>query len=142
MKKKLGGAAWAPTRRKLSPDTMDGIRALNKSYPDQFTTPVLAKQFDVSPEAIRRILKSSWVPTPEEQAKRESRWNKRGESIWRRMAAQGVDPPRKWKNMGIFARKPGRRSAGKTILSRQNYDKANDDATHRRPRPSVVVPEM
>jgi len=30
----------------------------------------------MSPEAIRRILKSRWRPTPEEQADRINRWNK------------------------------------------------------------------
>ena len=30
----------------------------------------------MSPEAIRRILKSRWRPTPEEQVDRINRWNK------------------------------------------------------------------
>jgi hypothetical protein len=29
----------------------------------------------MNPEAIRRILKSKWTPTPEEYAKRVERWN-------------------------------------------------------------------
>jgi hypothetical protein len=100
MRRKLAGQSWAPTR-KLSPETMDGIRALHKSYPDQFSTPVLAKQFDVSPEAIRRILKSKWTPTPEEAEDRNRRWESRGMQIWERLADKGVKPPQKWRELGV-----------------------------------------
>lgn len=51
---------WNP-RRKLSPDARLGIRDLHFSNPDLYTTPVLAEQFRVSPEAIRRILRSKWI---------------------------------------------------------------------------------
>ncbi|EIN08388.1 hypothetical protein PUNSTDRAFT_144000 [Punctularia strigosozonata HHB-11173 SS5] len=59
---------WAPTR-KLSRAAMDGIRTLHKHDPDTFSTPVLAEKFRISPEAVRRILKSSWQPSSAEQAR-------------------------------------------------------------------------
>ncbi|KIM97405.1 hypothetical protein OIDMADRAFT_96520, partial [Oidiodendron maius Zn] len=56
---------WNP-RKRLSPDALAGIRALHASMPTAFTTEHLAQRFEVSPEAIRRILKSKWVPNAEE----------------------------------------------------------------------------
>ena len=47
---------------------MDGLRALHSHNPEQFTTPVLAAQFRISPEAVRRILKSKWQPSDEARA--------------------------------------------------------------------------
>jgi len=58
---------WDPPR-KLSRDAMDGLRALHTHNPEQFTTPVLAAQFRISPEAVRRILKSKWQPSDETRA--------------------------------------------------------------------------
>ena len=100
LKLKLNDAAWNP-RKRLSPDALEGIRELHKQYPDKYTTPVLAEQFEVSPEAIRRILKSKWKPSEEEEVDRRKRWDKRGESIWSRWVDMGLKPPKKWREMGI-----------------------------------------
>lgn len=100
LKEKLGGEAWNP-RKKLSPDTMEGIRHLHTSQPDRFTTPVLANHFKVSPEAIRRILKSKWRPSDEEYEDRMRRWDKRGERIWSNLVEMGVKPPKAWREMGV-----------------------------------------
>ena len=97
---KFGPTGWLP-RKRLSPDTLEGIRALHTQYPDRFTTPILADQFKVSPEAIRRILKSKWRPNDEEQERRRRRWEKRGENIWSQMAEMGSKPPKKWRIMGV-----------------------------------------
>lgn len=97
---KLGDEHWNP-RKKVSPDAMEGIRALHAQYPDQFTTPVLADQFKVSPEAIRRILKGKWRPNAEQEEDRRMRWDKRGEKIWTSLVDQGVHPPKRWRTMGI-----------------------------------------
>lgn len=97
---KFGAQGWAP-RKRLSPDALDGIRALHAQYPDKYTTPVLADQFKVSPEAIRRILKSRWRPSEEEEVDRRQRWDKRGEIIWGQMVEIGIKPPKKWREMGI-----------------------------------------
>ncbi|KAI9802486.1 MAG: hypothetical protein M1825_002871 [Sarcosagium campestre] len=97
---KLSGAPWKP-RKRLSPDAMDGIRALHEQYPEEFTTAVLAKRFEISPEAIRRILRSKWQPSEEEDEDRRLRWSKRGESIWQKNAELGIKPPKKWRDLGI-----------------------------------------
>ena len=91
---------WNP-RKKLSPDALDGIRALNQQFPDVYTTTVLAKRFEVSPEAIRRILKSKWKPSSEEEEERQERWFNRGKQVWSRWAELGKRPPTKWRQEGI-----------------------------------------
>ncbi|RMZ71065.1 mitochondrion organization and biogenesis [Pyrenophora seminiperda CCB06] len=106
LKEKLGGEAWNP-RKKLSPDTMEGIRHLNSTQPDKFTTPVLADHFKVSPEAIRRILKSNWKPSDKEYEERMERWNKRGERIWSNLVEMGVKPPKRWRDMGVGRARDG-----------------------------------
>lgn len=83
---------WNPAKR-LSPDALDGIRHLNTTAPDRFTTAVLAEEFKVSPEAIRRILKSKWRPSEGEMDKRRVRWENRHERIWSQMAELGLRPP-------------------------------------------------
>ena len=98
--KKFGSQGWKP-RKRLSPDALEGIRALHAQYPGRYTTPVLADQFKVSPEAIRRILKSKWRPNEEEEANRRKRWDNRGEGIWSKMVEIGIKPPKKWREMGI-----------------------------------------
>jgi Neugrin len=96
----LGGKAWNPSQ-KLSPDTMAAIRTLNAQYPEQFTPSVLAKHFDVSFEAMRRILKSKWRPSEVEEDGRRNRWEKRGERAWTSLADEGHKPPRKWREKGV-----------------------------------------
>ena len=98
--KKFGGKGWNP-RKRLSPDTLDGIRALHAQFPEEYPTSVLAERFKVSPEAIRRILKSRWKPNDIEQASRRLRWDKRGANIWSDMVELGINPPKKWREMGI-----------------------------------------
>ncbi|KAL2352036.1 hypothetical protein BJ546DRAFT_236255 [Cryomyces antarcticus] len=103
---KFGEAQWAP-RKRLSPDALEGIRALHAQYPDKFTTPILAEQFKVSPEAIRRILRSKWKPNAEEAEDRLRRWDKRGEKIWTNLVELGTKPPKKWRDMGVGKAEPG-----------------------------------
>ncbi len=59
---------WSPPR-KLSREAMDGLRSLHAHDPKTFSTPVLAQKFKISPEAVRRILKSQWEPSAEKRAK-------------------------------------------------------------------------
>ncbi|KAF2096395.1 hypothetical protein NA57DRAFT_21314, partial [Rhizodiscina lignyota] len=91
---------WSP-RKRLSPDAMDGIRALHAQDPVSFSTAVLAEHFKVSPEAVRRILKSKWRPTEAEQEDKRLRWDRRGERIWTQLAELGTRPPKKWRQMGV-----------------------------------------
>lgn len=93
MQEKFKGG-WNP-QKKLSPDAVDGIRHLHAMKPNEFTTPVLAAQFKVSPEAIRRILKSNWRPSETEMEDRLKRWEKRHNKIWSQMAELGLRPKRK-----------------------------------------------
>ncbi|BDD60763.1 Required for respiratory growth protein 9 mitochondrial [Monascus purpureus] len=85
---------WNPPK-KLSPDAIEGIRHLHATAPDKFTTPVLAEEFKVSPEAIRRILKSKWRASGEEMEERQKRWQRRYDRIWSQMAELGLRPKRK-----------------------------------------------
>ncbi|ORY56120.1 uncharacterized protein BCR38DRAFT_356062 [Pseudomassariella vexata] len=91
---------WMP-RKRLSPDAVEGIRALHTQFPEQYTTQSLAAQFEVSPEAIRRILRTKWTPRTEEEMERQARWFSRGKNIWAQMAALGKKPPRKWREEGV-----------------------------------------
>lgn len=100
LKKKFGSSGWTP-RKRLSPDALEGIRALHAQYPEKYSTQELATQFQVSPENIRRILKSKWKPNEEEEVDRRERWVRRGESKWSQLAELGIKPPRKWRRKGI-----------------------------------------
>ena len=91
---------WNP-RKKLSPDALAGIRAVHAQFPEQYTTSVLAEKFEVSPEAIRRILKSRWTPKEEEALDRQRRWFLRGQKVWSRYAELGLKPPARWRKLGI-----------------------------------------
>jgi hypothetical protein len=93
LKDKFEGG-WNPPK-KLSPDALDGIRHLHAKAPEQFTTAVLAQEFEMSPEAIRRILKSKWRPSEDEMESRRKRWEKRHDRIWSRMAELGLRPTTK-----------------------------------------------
>lgn len=93
---------WRPPKR-LSPDALEGIRVLHQQFPDMYTTEALAEKFEVSPEAIRRILRAKWEPTAEEEEDRQRRWFNRGVSVWQRYAELGRQPPRRWREAGVEA---------------------------------------
>jgi hypothetical protein len=104
LSKKFPGG-WNPPKR-LSPDAVAGIRALHAQMPERYTTEALSQEFGVTAEAIRRILKSKWSPSPEEETDRQRRWLKRGQQVWSRYAELGLKPPRAWREMGIGQGKP------------------------------------
>ena len=79
VKKNIKGERWNPSK-KLSKTEMEGVRLIKRHNPD-ITSSELAAQFKVSPEAIRRILKSKWVPTEEEEERIQERWKRRGQRI-------------------------------------------------------------
>lgn len=87
--RKHSTATWSP-RKRLSPDALSGIRALHEHDREKYSTPMLAEQFKVSPEVIRRILKSKWEPNEEEMADRRRRWERRGERVWENKRALGL----------------------------------------------------
>ena len=96
---KFGSSGWQP-RKRLSPDALDGIRSLHAQDPDKHSTSALADQFEVSPEAIRRILKSKWRPNDDEEEDRKRRWERRGRNIWSQMSQLGIKPPKRWRANG------------------------------------------
>lgn len=100
--KKKFPEGWRPPKR-LSPDALDGIRVLHQQFPGMYTTAALAEKFEVSPEAIRRILRAKWEPTAEEEERRQKRWFNRGVSVWQRYAELGKQPPRRWREAGVQA---------------------------------------
>ncbi|TGZ79281.1 hypothetical protein EX30DRAFT_115591 [Ascodesmis nigricans] len=91
--RKLGGERWDP-KKKLSPEALEGIRALHAQDSERFSTPNLARHFEVSPEAIKRILKSKWKPTAEEAVKRDLRWLNRGHAIFEAKVESGEIVPK------------------------------------------------
>ncbi|SAM04978.1 hypothetical protein [Absidia glauca] len=54
---------WQPTKR-VSRTTMEKIRSLAASYPGHYNSVSLAAEFRISPEAVKRILKSKFRPEP------------------------------------------------------------------------------
>ncbi|GAA5860485.1 hypothetical protein JCM1840_000272 [Sporobolomyces johnsonii] len=63
---------WAPPKR-ISREAMDLVRELHRAAPEIHTVPVLADKFKISPEAVRRILKSRFELPREEREKREKK---------------------------------------------------------------------
>jgi hypothetical protein len=86
--KKYGKEGWSPLR-KLSPEALEGIRTLHAQHPDEYTTEKLSDLFEVSPEAIKRILKSKWRPNPDQAIARQEAWERRYRTIWENKVAAG-----------------------------------------------------
>ena len=88
---------WSPPR-KISRDAMDSLRMLHSHSPETFTTPVLADRFKISPEAVRKILKSKWAPSRErkeelrarDETRKVERRRKRVEKEWTEAVDKGV----------------------------------------------------
>ncbi|GAA5898802.1 hypothetical protein JCM8208_005400 [Rhodotorula glutinis] len=80
-------AGWSPPKR-LSREAMDLVRTLARSDPAQYSVARLAERFKVSPEGIRRILKSNFELPADERVKREAR---RKEARARISAGEGRD---------------------------------------------------
>lgn len=74
MKRKFPQGFNPPAR--LSRESMDIVRKLHLSDPIKFSTPALAKQFKISAEGVRRILKSKWKPSKEKLASERARNDK------------------------------------------------------------------
>ena len=129
---------WNP-RKKLSPDALDGIRSLNEHDPEKFSTPVLAENFKVSPEVIRRILKSKWKPTPEEVADRNRRWEKRGEKVWEQMREMGLRD-KTWEERKQEKERKERREIKKAMEKALQEGPHNDDSiTGEEEQPALLA---
>lgn len=128
--KKKFPEGWNP-RKKLSPDAMTGIRALNRQFPEEYTAEALAKKFEVSPEAIRRILRSKWAPSPEEELRRQARWFQRGKAAWTHFAALGMKPPRKWRKEGVV-RDPSYHEWRRNLIKARQEEEATEESAQRK----------
>ena len=81
---------WAPPR-KLSREAMDAVRHLHRLDPKKFNTPMIADRFKISPEAVRRILKSKWEPSVERRAAIANKERKQREEIIREKRRKEFD---------------------------------------------------
>ncbi|GKT87107.1 mitochondrion organization and biogenesis protein [Colletotrichum tofieldiae] len=98
-----------------------------------YTLRTLADKFEVSPEAIRRILKSKWQASPEEEEDRQERWFRRGVNVWSRYAELGMKPPSKWRREGV-TRDPSYHENRKAAIQRRKEEEAEEDAGERMQR--------
>ncbi|TLD26663.1 hypothetical protein PspLS_05038 [Pyricularia sp. CBS 133598] len=126
LEKKFGDQGWRP-QKKLSPDAIQGIRALHQQFPDVYTTPALAERFEMSPEAIRRILKSKWTPSAKEEEDRQERWFKRGKQIWEQKAELGTKAPKKWREEGVKTNWHAKREFVKRKMELRRRDMEEED---------------
>ncbi|RUS32190.1 Neugrin-domain-containing protein [Jimgerdemannia flammicorona] len=76
IKEMLGAETWNPTR-KLSREKMENIRLLFRTDPAKNTVPHLAEKFLISPEAVRRILRSKFTPTHAVRDRQEAKLQER-----------------------------------------------------------------
>uniref|UniRef100_A0A8C6Y520 Neurite outgrowth-associated protein n=1 Tax=Naja naja TaxID=35670 RepID=A0A8C6Y520_NAJNA len=71
--RKLMGLPEAPEPRALSLRAMEQIRYLRSAFPEEWPAGRLAQGFGVTPEVIRRVLKSRFRPSPERGLKQDAR---------------------------------------------------------------------
>lgn len=90
---------WSPPR-KLSREAMDILRQLHHTEPETFSTPVLAERFKISPEAVRRILKSRWEPSAEKRTALIVKERKRQEEMRQKVKAE-LHSKKKMQSMNV-----------------------------------------
>ncbi|KAK6360335.1 Required for respiratory growth protein 9 mitochondrial [Orbilia blumenaviensis] len=95
VREKLKNSAWNPFER-LSPAAVATLKQLKQENPGM-TVEEYAPIFKISPDALRRILKSKWMPTAEQEAARTERWKRRGKSVWQAWEEKGMVETRKTK---------------------------------------------
>ncbi|SCU93250.1 LAFA_0F15412g1_1 [Lachancea sp. 'fantastica'] len=111
LNKKFQGEKWNP-KKKLSREQMESLRLLKQQFP-QMSASQLGMHFQVSPEVVRRILKSKWNPDEAEMSKIQERWKRRSDRInqlYENHSIQG--PPSKKLILGS-----GRSAADLTVQS-------------------------
>lgn len=62
-----------PPQRKLTWEAIEQIRYLKQEQPEEWTVERLAEGFSVNPDAILRVLKSKFVPSPNRKAKQDAK---------------------------------------------------------------------
>ncbi|MBW0571291.1 hypothetical protein O181_111006 [Austropuccinia psidii MF-1] len=73
--KEIFPEGWNPPK-KISRPAMKLLRTLHQTDPQQFSLPALSDKFKISPEAVRRILRSKWEPDQTAMEKLERRAKK------------------------------------------------------------------
>ncbi|KAG9331402.1 hypothetical protein JZ751_019305 [Albula glossodonta] len=69
-----------PPERTLSWDAMEQIRFLRQESPEEWSVGRLAEGFSVSPDIVRRVLQSRFIPSAERRQKQDSRaWARAGQ---------------------------------------------------------------
>ncbi|ORX98912.1 hypothetical protein K493DRAFT_313444 [Basidiobolus meristosporus CBS 931.73] len=72
VEKSLQGNQWNPAK-KVARSTMEKIRFLKSELPDEWPIDRISKEFKISFEAVRRILRSKYQPSPEVLKRQEER---------------------------------------------------------------------
>lgn len=80
---------WDPKRR-LSRDEMEDLRQRKRAHPE-LNNSQLGDMYRVSPEAVRRVLRSTWAPKGDAAQRVQKRWKRRGERLGAK-PAQSLDP--------------------------------------------------
>ncbi|KAI4823378.1 hypothetical protein KUCAC02_011964 [Chaenocephalus aceratus] len=60
-------------QRKLTWDAIEQIKYLKQEQPEEWTVERLAEGYSVSPDVIRRVLRTKFLPTPEKKFKQDTR---------------------------------------------------------------------
>ncbi|KAK6528294.1 Required for respiratory growth protein 9 mitochondrial [Arthrobotrys megalospora] len=99
---KLRNKTWNPFSR-LSPAAVATLKQLKQENPGM-TVEEYAPIFKISPDALRRILKSKWTPTPEQEADRIERWKRRGKNVWQEWEEKGLVVTKKTRTQRVEER--------------------------------------
>lgn len=132
---------WNPPR-KISREAMEGIRHMHALNPELFTTASLAQRFKISPEAVRRILKSKWGPTREESiryAEKERKAREMAHSRWREEERQLAFNTASSSESMAKPSSLDRRSAEKTTAPQANWISVAKTSTKDKPQPLVTT---
>jgi len=76
MKERTEFKYWRP-HKKVSREVMDKIRWLHNKLPEEYNAEKLSKHFKISPESIRRILKSRFIPDSEVLERQEQKYKEK-----------------------------------------------------------------
>ncbi|RIA79184.1 hypothetical protein C1645_746076 [Glomus cerebriforme] len=75
-KERIGFKDWKP-HKKVNREVMDKIRWLHNQLPEEYNAEKLSKHFKISPESIRRILKSKFIPNSEMLERQEQKYKEK-----------------------------------------------------------------
>ncbi|RVE70444.1 hypothetical protein OJAV_G00064620 [Oryzias javanicus] len=76
--------AGAP-ERKLTWESIDQIRYLKNNQPEEWTVERLAESYSTTPDVIRRVLRSKFIPPPDKKAKQDAK-------VMARLGVQSLPP--------------------------------------------------